>query len=171
LLEWNEYYTLTWEDFQGQATEGSMGDAGTAVQIKATPYYVKDKVRYNVFAYFDRSKSWSRDQSTLLLAHEQLHFEIAELYARKIRQKIADLEKKGVNDVKTYNAAINAILNESNEVDQRYDVETLHGAMQKKQAQWQKTVKQELQSLKFYKKPKNVISVGKRLSSQPLIFG
>jgi hypothetical protein len=87
LIEWNEYYSLTWEDFQGTPDKQAIGDAGTAVQIKAKPFYVKDQVQYDVEALFNRKKSWSRGKSESLLQHEQLHFDIAELYARKIRKK------------------------------------------------------------------------------------
>src|SRR5688500_19580117 len=78
LLEWNEFYKLTWEDFTGKRTESSIGDAGTVVSIKAKPYMVKNKVKYDVYAYFNRQKSWASDTSEELLKHEQLHFDIAE---------------------------------------------------------------------------------------------
>src|SRR5687768_6828529 len=85
-ITWNEFYRLQWHDFQGEPQENSIGDAGTVVQIKAKPYLVKKQVRYDVYALFNRKKSWARDYSESLLAHEQLHFDIAELYARKIRK-------------------------------------------------------------------------------------
>jgi hypothetical protein len=158
LLEWNEFYSLSWEDFEGSPSTESIGDAGTAVRIKAKPFYIKKQVHYDVIAYFDRKKSWVRGKSEALLAHERLHFDIAELYARKIRKKIAELQANDVNDIQTFNAAIREILEESNEADQRYDLETLHGALQKKQSMWEKRVKEELQGLKDYKKNKRIVS-------------
>jgi predicted secreted Zn-dependent protease len=157
-ISWNEFYKLQWHDFQGEPDEHSIGDAGTAVKIKAKPYLIKNEVRYDVYALFNRNKSWARDQSAALLAHEQLHFDIAELYARKIRKKINKLNDNGVNDVKTFNAAIQELLYESNEVDERYDLETLHGALSKKQAAWAEKIKEELISLQHYKKPKRIIN-------------
>src|SRR5688500_17461053 len=97
LLSWNEFYSLQWHDFMGEPDENRMGDAGTAVQIKAKPFLVKRRIKYDVTAFFNRRKSWARDQSPSLLAHEQLHFDIAELYARKIRKKIKELNDQGVN--------------------------------------------------------------------------
>jgi hypothetical protein len=158
VIVWNEYRPLTWDDFQGKRTEDAAGDAGTVVQIKAKPYMVKDQVKYDVFAVFVKNKSWADAQSQELLAHEQLHFDIAELYARKIRKEIAALADASENEVKVYNRAIQHLLNESNEMDIQYDLETLHGAMQKKQAEWVKNVKAELTELARYKKHKQVIS-------------
>lgn len=156
-LSWNEFYRLQWEDFQGEPDKNSQADAATSVQIKAKPFLVKKKIHYDVVAKFNRTKSWYRDQSPSLLAHEQLHFDIAEVYARKIRKRIEDLNRQGINNIKAYNAAIHELLLESNEVDVQYDMETLHGAMSKKQAAWSAKIKAELASLKKYKKTKRVI--------------
>jgi hypothetical protein len=157
LLLWNEFYKLQWDDFQGKPDPNSLGDAGTAVQIKATPFLVKKEIKYDVEAFFNRRKSWVRDKSPTLLAHEQLHFDIAELYARKIRKRVRELQDRGVNNIKTYNAAIQELLLESNQVDVQYDLETLHGALPKKQAAWTEKIKGQLASLKKFRKTKRVI--------------
>lgn len=157
-LEWREYRKLSWEDFQGKPGENAAGDAGTSVQIKAKPYLIKNKVRYDVSVFFNKDKSWKRDQSPELLAHEQLHFDLAEVFARKIRKKITELNKQDVSNVKAYNQAIQQLLEESNEADRQYDIETLHGALDQKQAEWAEKIKRELVALKAYKKPKQVIS-------------
>jgi hypothetical protein len=57
VIVWNEYYTLGWQDFEGKRTENAIGDAGSVVQIKAKPYLVKNKVKYEVAALFLRNKS------------------------------------------------------------------------------------------------------------------
>ena len=159
VIPWNEFYKLQWHDFQGQPAEDARGDAGAVVQIKAKPFLVRKEVKYDVVALFNRNKSWARDRSPSLLAHEQLHFDIAELYARKIRRKIDELAGKGVNDTKTYNGAIKELLLESNEIDQQFDLETLHGALFRKQGEWSARVRQELAELKRYKKETRVIRV------------
>ena len=157
LLEWNEFYKLSWEDFQGSRTANAIGDAGTAVSIKAKPYMVQKKIKYDVYAYFNRQKSWAVDKSTELLEHEQLHFDIAELYARKIRKRISELSSRGVDDLDKYNAEIKRLLEESNAADVEYDLETLHGALPRKQLAWETKVKKELQDLDDFKKEKKVI--------------
>lgn len=156
-LSWNEFYKLQWDDFQGEPDKNSLGDAATSVAIKAKPFLVRKKINYDVVAVFNREKSWVRDKSLSLLAHEQLHFDIAELYARKIRKKVSELTADGVDDIKVFNAAIHELLQESNEVDLQYDLETLHGALSKKQEKWTKNVKEELASLHQYRKLKRVI--------------
>lgn len=157
VLLWNEFYKLQWYDFQGEPGEESIGDAGAVVQVRAKPFLVRKEIKYDVVALFNRKKSWARDVSPELLAHEQLHFDIAELYARKIRKKVKELQGRGVRDLKTFNTAIHELLLESNEVDRQYDMETLHGALTKKQAAWVSKVREELKSLERYKKKKRII--------------
>lgn len=157
-LEWNEYRPLTWEDFKGKRAEDAAGDAGTVVQIKAKPYQVKDEIHYEVAALFVKNKSWTDAQSPDLLAHEQLHFDIAELYARKIRKEIKEMQKSGDGQLRHYNLAIEELLRESNEIDIQYDLETLHGAMLARQKEWSDDIKQQLLSLENFKKEKQVIS-------------
>lgn len=157
-LSWNEFYKLGWEDFRGVPDMSSNGDAATAVAIKAKPFLIKKRVEYDVIAIFNRDKSWVRDKSQSLLAHEQLHFDIAEWYARKIRRKVQELKKAGINEVSVYNAAIQELLQESNEVDRMYDLETLHGALSKKQAVWEEKIKSGLSELSDYQKKRRVIT-------------
>ena len=156
-ISWNPFYKLAWYDFQGATPTESNSDAGASVQIKATPFMVKNKIHYDVVAIFNRKKSWVRDRSTSLLVHEQLHFDIAEVYARKIRKRIAELRREGINDVKSYNAAIRDLLAESNRADRQYDIETLHGALSRQQDVWSKKVEAQLEELKAYKKTKRRI--------------
>jgi hypothetical protein len=158
VIVWNEYRPLTWEDFQGKRSEDAAGDAGTVVQIKAKPYMVKDQVKYDVAAVFVKTKSWRDAETKELLAHEQLHFDIAELYARKIRKVIAAYEEAGEHDIKKYNRVVQKLLYESNEIDIQYDLETLHGALQKKQSEWTANIHEELKSLSQFKKHRQVIS-------------
>ena len=156
-LEWNEFYQLSWDNFQGEPSRGSIGDAGTAVKITAKPYYKGRKIAYDVHALFDRKNSWFKEKDVALLAHEQLHFDIAELYARRIRKKVAELSLRNERDLKQYNLEINKLLEESNVMDLQYDMETLHGGNIRKQKMWKEKIDRELERLIKYKKSKTVI--------------
>lgn len=156
-IEWNEFYKLSWDNFESKVSDDTFGDAGTAVKIIAKPYYVGKRIDYNVFPLFDRQKSWVFEKDPALLAHEQLHFDIAELYARKIRKKVAALQSQNNKDLSHYNNEINKLLNESNEMDLRYDMETLHGGITVKQSEWRNKISQELKALEAYKKKKKII--------------
>lgn len=150
--EWRRFDPLEWEDFKGSRPDQYHGDAGTMVKIKAVPYLVKKKVKYHVYALFDKTNSWALEKSPQLLKHEQLHFDIAELYARKIRKKIQQLSGNRKNDLKVYNREIRKLLQESNDFDRLYDIETLHGSLLKKQKEWEIRVERALKALNDFTK-------------------
>jgi hypothetical protein len=149
-IAWNEYDKLSWTDFRGHANEYSHADAATAVHISAKPFRKGKRLFYTVDAYFIPEQSWYRSRSSSLLAHEQLHFDIAELYARKARKKISELRQMGITDVHEYNREIKRILQESNKVDARYDHNTLHGSIGSRQKKWEAEIHQELKVLKAF---------------------
>ena len=151
-IEWTEYRSLSWDDFRAAADKHSHGDASTAIRISAKPYMKKGKLFYDVNAWFLPERSWYKSKSENLLAHEQLHFDLAELYARKIRYLVSDYRKMGVKDPKKYHAAIQQLLDESNSIDQQYDSETLHGSLRSKQASWERKVRLEMAILSNYSK-------------------
>lgn len=156
-IEWNEFYKLSWDNFENTVSDDTFGDAGTAVKIIAKPYFVGKRIEYNVYPLFDRKKSWVYEKDPALLAHEQLHFDIAELYARKIRKKVATLQAENNKDLSYYNTEINKLLLESNELDMQYDMETLHGGIKVKQTEWREKINVELKTLEKFKKQKKVI--------------
>lgn len=154
-LEWREHEKLSWEVYDAEPTEDSFGDAGTAVKIKAKPYLVSGRIYYSVYALFNKKKSWCKRKSDELLAHEQLHFDIAELTARNVRRAVEQMQKDNVDDIKTFNENINKILLKSNDLDAQYDEDTFHGLIQEKQQEWEEKVAEQLYALKAYKKQGN----------------
>lgn len=151
-IEWGEHEKLTWEVYDAEPAENTFGDAGTAVKIKAKPYVVRGEIYYNVYALFNKEKSWCKGKSEELLAHEQLHFDIAELTARKVRRAVEKMQENNVDDLKTFNNAIKKILVKSNDFDAQYDKDTFHGLIREKQQEWQEKISEQLSVLEAYAK-------------------
>ncbi|MGK7392810.1 MAG: DUF922 domain-containing protein [Candidatus Cyclobacteriaceae bacterium M2_1C_046] len=149
-IPWASNFKLNWELYEAKPDAGYFGDAGTAVKIQAKPSIVNGSVDYQVHALFNKKKSWYKERSDELLAHEQLHFDIAELTARKIRKRIDQLKKANVKDIKIYNEEIEKLLNASNALDDEYDKKTLHGILKKEQSHWEKQIYTELKKLSKY---------------------
>lgn len=146
-LHWDPVKSLSWDDFRGRPDHLAKGDAASRISLRARPYKKRNQLFYVVTPVFHRNESWCKKPTPELLAHEQLHFDIAELFARKSRMKISTLKRQGVRDVSVYNAAVSEIFEESNRVDAQYDHETVHGASRKKQTEWEYSVRIELMLL------------------------
>jgi len=160
---WQPNRKLRWRDFQASAPPA---DARTpphtrlaaccASEIAVLPYRDEhDRATLRVESFFVKSRSWVRDSlgpaSRQHLAHEQLHFDITELFARKIREKIAQ-QYAGTRPDNGLDLQdeISRLLNEHNEFDQRYDRETHRDASPWLLQRWQALVARELAALAAY---------------------
>ena len=156
-ISWNEERRLTWRDFNADPNSNSDAVALTASGI-TFGYSVKTSGRkivsfsYTVEAHFYPNKSWylSNRANDYILAHEQLHFDITELYARKFRQHLERLVanqnvKKQMNQI---HKAINEALSKTQNT---YDEQTQHSIKTEAQKYWKNYITEELQKLDKYK--------------------
>jgi hypothetical protein len=150
---WQKSYKLKWSDFTGKkpATSLVWHTAGCAASIYAKGCIDKGIPNYRITNYFIKSLSWVTDSlSKGGLEHEQLHFDIAELYARKIRKAIEELRKKKLKRYSNYEQVINRLLDEREAMDVKYDKETFHSMDLDKQKEWSNVIIAALEELKRY---------------------
>jgi len=154
---WCENDRLDWTDFKGVPDVNMDAAALTASGItlelsaKATKTSL---IEYNalVEARFYPDKSWFKREfaNSFVLAHEQLHFDITELHARKLRQKI-DQDTLTIN-IKKEIFRLNKIINkELKEMQQDYDRDSNFSRNRETQRNWQSMIFNELKKLSKYK--------------------
>lgn len=140
LIEWNGTNKLDWTDyefrkFKNASRRGEI--AISSIRLSARGYVTDGMPDFIVKAYFVKADSWTSDSTHVdLLQHEQLHFDIGELYARKIRVKIEELKSTGVRDPKKYRSAIKNIITIFNSYTGQYDRETGFGTNEEVQTKW-----------------------------------
>lgn len=152
-IEWNATRPLSWKDYLHRPTENAFGDAFalTSVTHSVRGGISKGKPNFEVYVLFVREESWTSDSTDMaLLAHEQLHFDIAELYARKLRKQIEAMGKQEVTDLKEYRKKIQYLLDQFKLKSSDYDEETVHGRIGEKQEEWRIFVSSEMQRLHTY---------------------
>ncbi|MEO1031657.1 MAG: DUF922 domain-containing protein [Bacteroidota bacterium] len=156
-MTWDETRKLTWADFKGDPNPNSDAVALTASGL-TFGYSVKTSGRRiigfttSVEAHFYPNKSWylKHKANDYILGHEQLHFDITELYARKFR---AHLDRLVVNqNIKTQMDQIHEAINEAlHKTQKTYDDQTQHSINVDAQKYWDTYIKDELQKLEKYK--------------------
>ena len=150
-LQWNADRPLTWDDFKGEVDESEELSAMTHSELQALGYMKEGYPFYEITVVFKRSDSWTRGSGNEgLLHHEQLHFDITELYGRKIRRKIAELRKAKEKSPEPYQEAIGMISAEWKKEQVRYDEESDHGRNAAKQKEWEEKILKELRALETY---------------------
>jgi hypothetical protein len=141
-IPWSKDYQLQWKDFEAPAKNDDHYDAFISCRID----YNQSGNKVNVFCYFKKNESWHIEgkQSEDLLKHEQYHFHIAEVYARRFRKQIAET---GVRDI---SKKFQAQIDESREAQKNYDEETNHSKNTKAQEKWERYINEELERLAAY---------------------
>jgi hypothetical protein len=157
-IEWSADRSLTIKDFKGKIPTLATAASLSWVAIEASWECENGKGSWRARAAFDPSQSWwreinqniwqgSNDPSLLapkddggrsLLAHEQLHFDLTELWARKIRELLKTLpsacKTPGASHV--FETTIAQMERDWQEEQKRYDKETDHGADVARQKAW-----------------------------------
>ncbi len=152
---WSKNYTLEWLDFQGTPPET---ESSAALSSLAIPYevetYSDGRIVININSCFVKSKSWvvPKYKNNLLLQHEQLHFDIAELIRRKMVKAITDADLTLENAEIVINSILRKFWSEDyKRMQEQYDRESNFSRFIRKQIEWNKTIAEELELYKAYK--------------------
>lgn len=154
---WDESNRLEWSDFRGNPDVNSVAAAITASGIifdfsaRTTSTRIVGFTA-TVEAHFYPNQSWYHKNhvNNIVLAHEQLHFDITELHARKLRKQIdeAHFSLNIKNEISKLHSNINK---ELKEFQKKYDSESDFSRSVETQKAWQVFVEQELVKLTKYK--------------------
>lgn len=156
-LQWRPTRTLNWNDFKGRADRFSEDDALTKSSIIVSFEFARPgNINYEIRAVFHYYGSWAKDyaKSDRLLQHEQTHFNITELFARKIRKELTETEYVPGKFKTTLDAIYAKYEEEWKNYQRVYDKQTNQGINQKAQKEWDKKINDELEQLKDYANPK-----------------
>ena len=148
-ITWRQNHRLSWNDFKAEPKSRMPFSANTNSGFSFGWGYADDSgLTYEVKANFYPLKSWVKpgSKSNYLLRHEQLHFDISELYARKLRAAL-DQYVPGRNLKRDLDRIYNQIEKGRQQLQQRFDRETSHSQNKEAEEFWQQFIKEELQKL------------------------
>ncbi len=149
LVPWNPIRKLVYEDFKQEIPLTSRHSAVSSVSIDVS-YRTKGAVLYyDIKCHFDQTTSWMKIKNPWILNHEQRHFDIAELHARKIRAFFNSCTNRTISKADIDNA-INALYISNSEMQRLYDKETNHSIDEPGQKKWDDFVSSQLDSLDTY---------------------
>jgi hypothetical protein len=170
-IHWSPERKLTRDDFKGRVPAPTEHASLSWINIDAEWECEGTTLVSSARASFDPSRSWWRhsqgniwgsagervsssraqqdarrslvERDLQLLEHEQLHFDLAEAFARKIRARFDDF-KDACADSRGTEAVREMIVRtdrELQEEQQRYDRETSHGLNLRAQDQWRRRIR------------------------------
>jgi predicted secreted Zn-dependent protease len=100
---------------------------------------------------FKTKDSWSKNkQSESLLAHEQMHFDLTEVHARLLRQKLARTPGLCGSDKARFGKIVDGYFAGWKTEQDQYDQESNHGLNQQQQRKWEEKIARRLQDLSLF---------------------
>lgn len=145
VLLWSASRPLSWDDFKGSPLKTAWAAATTAsgISYEYTGHERENgyELDFTIAAYFYPEKSWYQPRlcDEVVLSHEQLHFDISELYARKMRH-IVTKTRFTQNAREEVKAIYRKILGELTAFQSKYDHETNYSRDTEKQLLWNRKI-------------------------------
>ncbi|OQY93737.1 MAG: hypothetical protein B6D37_10650, partial [Sphingobacteriales bacterium UTBCD1] len=148
LIKWDAGRKLTWKDYNGNPDPSSDAAAITATYIGLHNSYTDNSFEFRITCGFSKNRSWVRARNDHVLLHEQGHFDITEIFARKLYKALREYIFN-VNTVdKDIDKIYDAVLNEKDEMQNLYDHETDFSRNKEKQLEWSSKIEKMLDELK-----------------------
>lgn len=148
---WSAARQLRWSDFRGQPPGRGEEGAKTAYALFYAWKCRGEAFDFRVIAGFRPRQSWVKAvilndsaQRRSALGHEQTHFDLAEMHARKMRRYFNALPDPCRKTDRELGALARQLLQEEKAEQQRYDAETGHGLRTAQQATWSQDVARRL---------------------------
>ena len=140
VLEWDPSRKLSWADYKARPNPDSDAGASTTTYLGINYNITSRSFSYKIYSRFSKTRSWGLHKTAYILSHEQGHFDIAEIFARKLHKKMSEYEF----NKKTYNKDLEKIYRdvtkEKEDTQNQYDKETNHSINKTEQLLWLKKI-------------------------------
>lgn len=152
-FEWSANRRLTWADFQGPPDLRSEAVATTATVVDYQMSCTGNDFTWQIVSRFMPRASWVKSshlvlrQSAQTLLHEQAHFDLSEVHARRARETLRRLSNPCALTDDEQNALITGFHQQANTLQLQYDRETAHGTDPGRQREWEVRVEEWLRTL------------------------
>jgi len=155
---WQEDRKLVWDDFKSPVNRKNNPDVAAYTHcgweysvVKSTN--PKSPVKIEITSIFNVDRSWkdNKRMNDYILLHEQKHFDIAELFARRFRKEVEERIKTSGDYDKNFKTLYQKISNDYKNFQISYDKITEHGMNKEKQAEYNALIAEEIDHLKSYK--------------------
>ena len=151
---WSLKRPLAWADFKGEPPRGGAASAETAYTLLYGARCTGQTFEFRVIAAFRPKESWVRPailkrppDSARALKHEQTHFDLAEVHARRMRRHFAELIAPCRVSTDDLSDIAERMVREESAAQEKYDAETDHSRVPAEQARWDKEVTAQLSAL------------------------
>lgn len=149
-LPWTSLRPLTWEDFLCEPKRNSDAVALTSTALGISYNVSNNQLNYEITCSFSKVKSWGILKTPYILAHEQGHFDITEIYARKLHKEILDYKFSRKTFRQDVNVIYDRVVKEKEDLQFAYDGLTDHSRNKTVQKEWLEKIQELLLQTEAY---------------------
>ena len=145
-IEWQETRKIEFSDFKGKSPAISNFAANSMISINykvLSKSIWTGKIKIKIFATFDSEKSWVSLQylnQNGLLEHEQIHFDIAEFFSRKLSKVLVEKVDSVEKFNRDFQILYDKVYQEYIDFQNLFEEETSYGTNIEKQKIWKERV-------------------------------
>ena len=149
-IPWVTNHRLRWDDFRCEPKRNTDAVASTSTAL-GIAYQIKGgKLYYQVTCKFSKNKSWGLVKTPYILAHEQGHFDITEIFARKLHQALQGYSLNNSSFQQDINTIYETVVRAKESLQAAYDADTDHSRNKRKQEEWLERIDLLLQDTQPY---------------------
>jgi hypothetical protein len=156
-LAWSATRRLAWSDFRARPPAGRPEAAVTATSLIWGFHCTGDEFTFQAVAVFLPDQSWVDATISIQLGsgletlrHEQTHFDLTEVFARRLRQFFRTLSRPCDGSAERISDSGDRFVHDESDAQRRYDEATANGRAAAAQSRWDRDVQQWLEALAPY---------------------
>ena len=157
MIPWSGGAKLSWDDFAGAPDPAFSFTAYTHTTTKYQFHWDRNgRLSITVDCYFLKDESWKRPERNLtpdLLQHETGHFNISEVFARKLREAFENYtltHRHSPTTQSDLDVIYKSVMDQKKAIQAQYDEETNHAKNKEAQEAWDNKIANWLTSSKSY---------------------
>ena len=135
-LPWFSERRLGWDDFLCEPKRNSDAVALTSTALGIAYKVTGGQLSYEIHCSFSKTKSWGLLKTPYILAHEQGHFDITEIFARRLHKELSEYEFNRKTFKLDVSAIYNRIVKEKENFQYAYDGQSDHSRNKGLQLEW-----------------------------------
>lgn len=155
LIDWSSNRLLTWADYKGAPRRFSDAAASTTTYLGLEYQAGQGKFTYTIQCRFSATKSWGAAKTDYILKHEQGHFDIAEIFARKLHKELSAYRFNSNTFRDDLREIYNRVSGEKEAFQQQYDRETDHSRLRIRQEEWLVKIQEMIGELEDFRNYRN----------------
>lgn len=149
-LPWAHVRPLTWDDFLCEPKRNTDAVALTSTALGIAYNVSNNQLHYEITCGFSKAKSWGLLKTEYILAHEQGHFDITEIFARKLYKELRDYKFRKRNFRQDVNEIYDRVVKEKENFQFAYDSLTDHSRNRSIQKEWLEKIQELLNETEPY---------------------